>query len=99
MSRETIIDNNDYTVDLQYSEGLVFLHCDVHNFNKTVYKNMIRDWLDMEEALYDQGLDKVYAVPLEEKGFIERTGWEYLTSFDHYGTEREVYVWELSKQC
>ena len=98
MYKQVIIDNEDYTAALEYQEGYVFLHCDIHNFNKTVYKNMIRDWLDMEEALGQEGFDKVYAVPLEEKGFIERTGWELLTTFDHWGQEKEIYVWELVQQ-
>lgn len=95
MCSKIIIENDDYVVELQYEEGMLLLHCNVINFSKSVYKRMIRDWLNMDEALAKEGFDKVYACPINSKGFIERTGWEYITTFNHDGKEREVYVWEL----
>lgn len=97
MYRETIIDNDDYTVDLEYSYGCLFLHCDVHNISKSVFKRMINDWLDMEEALHAEGFDRVYAVPQDKKGFISYTGWDKFCTVPHLGVDREVYVWELLK--
>ncbi|MGJ8839673.1 hypothetical protein AB9H28_25520, partial [Salmonella enterica subsp. enterica serovar Kentucky] len=69
----------------------------VHNISKTIFKNMIRDWLDMEDALYEQGFERVYAVPKNKKGFIEYTGWDLLGTIKHLGAEREVYVWVLKQ--
>lgn len=97
MCRDTIIDCDDYTVDLEWKGNLLFLHCDVHNFSKSVLKNMVNDWLTMEEALIEEGFDTVYAVPEDKKGFITYTGWEHIGNFEHYGREREVYKWELSR--
>lgn len=97
MYRETIIDNDDYTADLEYYDGHLFLHCDVHNITRDSYKRMVRDWMDMEEALYQHGAEKVYACP-EKTGFVEDTGWEYVTSFTYLGKERGVYVWDLRRQ-
>lgn len=96
MSKHTIIDNDDYTVELEDYEGELFLHADIRNISKSIYRNLIRDWLDMEEALYEQGFTRVFAIPLDKKGFITRTGWELYGIVEQDGKELEVYIWELS---
>lgn len=94
MCRTTIVDNEDYTADLDYQHGEVFLHCDVHNYNKDVLDRMVRDWMDMEEALRQEGFDRVLAIP-QKSGFVEYTGWDKLETVNHRGKDWEIYLWDL----
>lgn len=94
MYRETIIDDDDYTADLDYQHGELFIHLDVHNFNKEVYERIVNDWLDMEEALVEEGFTRVFAIP-QKKGLVEMMGWEKVVDMDKFGKKWEVYVWDL----
>lgn len=97
MYRFTIKNNENYVVELEYVSGNLFLHCDVKKFNKSTLRSMIRDWLDMEEALSQEGFERVFAVPKDKKGFIKHTGWDFYGYVDEDDKELEVYVWELKQ--
>ena len=94
MSRHRIITNDDYVVELELHEGELHLHCDVFNYNKDVERRMVRDWLDMEEALYEEGFTHVTAVP-QKTGFMELTGWDKVGTINYEGKDLGVYRWEL----
>lgn len=94
MFDHVIIEDDDYLVRLEYQGGEVFLHCDVHNFDEEIYERMVNDWLDMEEALAEEGFTRVIAIP-EKEGFVEKTGWERVNTIEYNNKEYGVYVWDL----
>jgi len=91
VSRHIIADYEEYTAELEEVDGLFFLHCDVRIFNKRVYKRMLRDFVNLEDALEEQGITRIYSVPNDKKGFITKNGWSLITTTDE---GKEVYVWE-----
>lgn len=97
MCRETIIDNENYTVDLEYRYDTLFLHCDVHHYNKGILADMVRDWMDMEEALRNEGFEYVVAIP-KKNGFVRYTGWEHLDTVNYFGRDWGIYLWDLRQQ-
>lgn len=94
MFRETIFENDDYTFDLSYEHGEVFVHLDVDNYNKTVYDHMVNTWLDAEEALRKEGFERVFAIP-KKPGLAYKMGWEKITDAELNGKTYEVFLWPL----
>lgn len=39
-----VIVRPDYVFSIEYHEGGHFMHCEVRNWNKTVFKELQRDW-------------------------------------------------------
>lgn len=95
MFRDTIVDNDNYTVDLSYEHGEVFIHIDVYNFNPSIYESILDDWFDIEEGLYNEGFTRVFAIP-KKLGLVKKMGWHHLCDVDFRGTNQGVYVWALS---
>lgn len=94
MCRQTIVENDDYTFDLEYGGGQVFAHLYVSNYNRKVYDHMVDTWLDTEEALREHGFEYVLAIP-EKTGLVKKMGWEKLMDIEVKGKEMEVFVWDL----
>lgn len=76
----------NYTVELETTEdNKMFLHVQVHNWNKCVYKEMIETWLRMEELLKDSGYYTVYGVlPVKNERFASMFGFELHKIIDGY---------------
>ena len=94
MCRHTIVENDDYTFDLEYRGGLVFVHLYVSNYNNDVYNHMVDTWIDTADALKEQGFDSVLAIP-EKKGLVSKMGWEKLMDIEVKGKTMEVFEWDL----
>lgn len=94
MCRVTVHETNDYCVELEYAHEELFVHCHVDNFNKKVFTELCDLWFDMEDALREEGFTSVLAIP-EKKGLVTMMGWDYLTTIEINGKEREVFKWVL----
>jgi hypothetical protein len=94
MYRETIIECEDYTCELSYDLGEVFIHLDVRNYNKTIFKKMKEDWDNISEALYLEGFERVLAIP-EKAGLVNKLGWTHIDNIEFEGNNIGVYLWEL----
>lgn len=94
VSRFNVVDDPDYTVDLEEVEGKLFVHIEVHEFNKNVYKRIIESSFDMEEALIEQGYETVYALT-KNKCFTEKLGLSFIDDVEDDSGTYGVYVWEL----
>lgn len=94
VSRFNVVDDPDYTVDLQEVEGKLFVHITVHEFNKNVYKRIIESSFDIEEALQQYGYTEVYAVT-KSKSFAEKMGLHFIDDIYNEDDTYGVYVWEL----
>ena len=90
MSSVTIVSNEDYNISGDLKEGLLFLHCEVLKFNKTVLKS-IRDSFEvvLDEAM-SVGHVAVYAATENER-FVEALGVPYKLLNEHEGMK--VLVW------
>lgn len=93
-SRTYVITSDDYNVSLSYEHEAVFLHCDVFNFNKDVYKRVEKSWVDVREALWYEGFEYVIAVP-QKRGLVNKLGFEHLEDVEYAGKEYGVYIWHL----
>ncbi len=58
--RETYIDNNYYTVDLEDCDGYLFVHVDVHKWSPNVLKMMKCDWENLKYDAYMNGYDHIF---------------------------------------
>lgn len=79
MNKEMYIDNNNYTVWLQYVEDKVAVHITVHNWNKSVYRELIHSVADFEDFLINKGYKEVYGVlPETTEEFAYMFNWQYV---------------------
>lgn len=73
--------------------GKYCLHCDVLEWSKDIYKELLNQWGEVIEELYKAGIDEVYAIiPEERKGiqkFAEMFGFEDYFGI-RYKTDRET---------
>jgi hypothetical protein len=93
-----VIENDNFTTYLEVHEGLLFIHCDVHKWSKTVRKKM-------KSAL--KGLIKKYKQPLyaaqidndnKHRKFLDMYGFKYFGIVkDFEGNSREVFVKGVKK--
>lgn len=93
MSKLEIVNYDEYDAHFEIVGGEIFLHCNVRKCSKSIFKQMVDEWLELSDALRDQGVERVYAVP-EAKGFVEYTGWEPVATVEEDGKIKEIYLWE-----
>ena len=88
-----VIENDNFTTYLEVHEGLLFIHCDVHKWSKTISKKM-------KSVL--KGLIKKYKQPIyaehitgdnKQGKFLDMYGFKYFGIIeDDFGKNREVFV-------
>lgn len=78
MNKEVYLDNDNYTIWLQYIEDKVAIHITVHNWNKSVYKDLLYCVADFEDYLLSKGYKEVYGVlPEKTEEFAYMFNWQY----------------------
>lgn len=90
MSRSVLAETDDFCIEGEEAEGLLFLHCEVDNFSKSVLKEIREAFYEILDAASDIG-KYVYSVTKNER-FVKALGipYEVVTSD---GDERLV-TWE-----
>lgn len=65
---------------MEPAPGKYCIHCDVLEWSKSIYKELINQWGEVIEELYKAGVDEVYAIIPEEsrntQKFAEMFGFE-----------------------
>ena len=94
MYKDVVLERDEYTVELEHMAGHLFLHMDVRQFDKDILEMAKKDWQDIQDALYTEGWDRVWAIP-EKTGLVNALGWDYQFDTDIYPETRGVYAWDL----
>ena len=89
-----IYDDGDFNVKVEEQDGIMFLHCDVENFNKTVLKNMRTVFEEIKVAAAYFGWEEIFSYTPNPK-FAKILGGESINSFEVCGKTYEVMKWEL----
>lgn len=96
MSRKPLVDTDDYQITAQLQEGLIFLHCNVYNFSKSVLKDL-RDVFEVlcEEARL-QGHYTMFSITPNSR-FVKalRKPFDVIEEFEKDGESYEVVAWDL----
>jgi len=72
-------------------DGEFMFHIDVYIWNKSVYKEMLEEWADIEDMLEFFDVEIVYGLlPIENEQFAAMFGWT-LTSVVWHKTHRLVF--------
>lgn len=87
-SRFTLVEKEDYKVDLEYSQDFAILHLpSVSKFTKTVYQDMLDTIENIEQFVKDMGYTSLWlAIPPEDSvlnKFVTRLSFEYRGSADN----------------
>lgn len=95
----TLVETDNYIVRGEEKDGLVFLHCDVENFNKTVLKEMREVFKEILSSFYFGGYDEVFTYVEKDKAKFSHTikPAEVISSFTNLGKEYEVLRWDLKQ--
>lgn len=94
MVKIPVIIRPDYIFYIEDFEGHQFMHCDVLNWNKTVFKELKKDWITFRE-LHGGSL---YCVKEEDTTgylkFLKGLGFKYLKPMISLaGKEVHIYYW------
>lgn len=70
-------ETDDFLLELERaSDGNLFLHINIRNWNHRVYKEIISVWLDLEDMLKGAGENKIYGIlPSKNEEFALMFGW------------------------
>jgi len=82
----------NYQVSFEKDDDDNFMiHVDVYHWNRKVYKEMLADWVDIEDMLEFFDVPIVYGlIPKEREGFASLFGW-VLTEHLWENTHRVAY--------
>ena len=69
INTHTYADTQDYKCVLEAGEDFVFLHLDVHNWNKTVFKTLKVDLQNILRMGYEEGHDYIFVYGNNKKIF------------------------------
>lgn len=69
---------DNYQVDLeQGDEGFLFIHVNIVNWNKSVYKELLNVWVSLETILRDSGQERIFGyLPKKNEEFAYLFDWE-----------------------
>jgi len=98
MSESTIKEaykDEDFTVELEEVEGVLFFHCYVDNFNKTVMKRMYEVFALIKEYSFMHGWDAIHSYTSNPKFAMKLEGAFKIDEFEIEDTTFEVIRWEL----
>lgn len=87
-NRITILEKEEYRVDLEFNEEFAILHLpEVRKFNRTVYFDFIRSLEDFKEFFNTFGYNFLWvAISVSNKliaKFVVKLGFEFQGSFDN----------------
>lgn len=102
MTRIPIINRKEYIVLVEAHAGVLWIHCDVFNFNKKILKDMDKTWSDLMHLLSsDLYVLRDTATQKPSIPFISRYGFKHLKDIkDNQGQSKEIWKrdksWEAS---
>lgn len=88
------VDNEQFLVDLEFFDGVVFIHCLVHSWNLSTLKKMYSYFKELKQELSSIGIQKIVTVTPNPK-FAKLFGGNTVNKIDYLGAEYEVITWEL----
>lgn len=93
----TLYDDGNIVVSAEESSGMVFLHCTVEEYSKSVHLYLKDLFKEVKEVFYLNGHDEVFAYATEKPAkFVKKLGdYEVVTTFEHLDKEYEVLRWDL----
>lgn len=89
-----IYSDENFDVKVEEQEGIMFLHCDVENFNKSVLKQMKAVMEEIKVAAFCHGWDEIFSYTPNPK-FAKMLGGESIDSFRTNNQDYEVMRWAL----
>lgn len=94
--KEIYCDEN-FDVQVEEREGMLFLHCEVENFSKSVLKQMKAVMEEIKLACFYNGWNQIFSYTPNPK-FGRLMGGKKIDEFTVSGKHYEVMVWELEQQ-
>lgn len=95
VNRWTWYEDEDYTVTLEESEGLLFVHIEVYNFSKDIFLRIKQSWWELLFQCYLYGYEFLHTYTKNKK-FADKMGTnELLTTLNFNGSEYSLVRWDL----
>jgi hypothetical protein len=91
MSKQDIVSTDDFWIGGELHDGMLFLHCEVVNFNKNVLKQIRGAFEEILEGSWDRGLTEVFSITPNER-FVKALGHEYKVIAEE--NNNRLVVWE-----
>jgi len=89
-----IYNDGNFEVQAEEKDGIVFLHCQASEFNKSVWKTMKAVMEEIKVASSFHGWDEIFTYTRNGK-FARLLGAEPIDTFELCGEEYEVMKWSL----
>ena len=90
------MERDHYSVHYEPVETHTVIHCDVHKYNKTIRKQLLKD-LDLLMSMRQSPLIAVHMDNKKHRKFLEMTGFEILVNGEcSDGKNHDIYI--LDKQ-
>ena len=90
-----VYSDEDFQVEVEERDGILFLHCEVEKYNKTVKKRMQEVFQDIKDACVFFGWDAIHAYTPNPKFSKLMEGGFTIDTFSRGGVDYEVIRWEL----
>lgn len=90
----TLVQNINYHLSYEMRDDNMFLHFDVFNYNKSVRKEMVKDWELVKANLAASGVKHVFTYS-GNKHFIKLFGGKVISVIVYRDTVAEVNAWDL----
>ncbi len=95
--KHPVIERDDYVVYVEYANGVIFIHMDVHRWTKQVRKAFLADWNEWA----GRQEDTLFAMPFVDDEKMRK--WAVICGFevaeDHScldGVIRRLYIWRAN---
>jgi hypothetical protein len=101
MSERTVkkvYEDEDFSVVLEEWSSILFLHCYVDNYSKSVKKKMLDIFEELKQACFYNGWEELYSYTPNGKFARMLPGAEKIDSFKQGDVEYEVFEWVLKQQ-
>lgn len=86
--------DENFSVDVEEEQGMVFFHCSVEKFDKGVYKQMEAVMEELKTAFTFYGFKEIYSYTQNPK-FARRFGFEKINEFTKDNESYEVMLCQL----
>lgn len=87
-------DGPEYKAEGELCDGLLFLHCTVYQYSKSVVKQIKLNLEIIKSEVRKVGYDLPLFAYTQNSKWTRIVGGEYHTTFEHEGEIYEVYKWE-----
>ena len=95
--RTLVMERDSFTVPFEQVEQHTIVHCDVHRYNKTIKKELLKD-LDLLMSMRKSPLITVHMDDEKHRKFLEMMGFELLVNGKcSDGKKHDIYI--FFNQC